>query len=103
MKTNHFNYKDLIKKYMLKIVSFCAFLDIIDKKCVFYMENNQKNLNHSAQKYWQWGRTQRWEAVGGFEENLALEKQTADRFRLLFGERNGRGEYSQNKWIQREN
>ena len=51
MKTNHFNYMDLIKKYMLKIVSFCAFLDIIDKKCVFYMENNQKNLNHSAQKY----------------------------------------------------
>ena len=50
MKTNHFNYMDLIKKYMLKIVSFCAFLDIIDKKCVFYMENNQKKLNYSAKK-----------------------------------------------------
>ena len=44
MKTNHFNYMDLIKKYMLKIVSFCAFLDIIDKKGAFYMENNQKKL-----------------------------------------------------------
>ncbi len=41
---------DLIKKYMLKIVSFCAFLDIIDKKCAFYMKNNQKNLNRSAKK-----------------------------------------------------
>ncbi len=40
---------DLIKKYMLKIVSFCAFLDIIDKKCAFYMKN-QKNLNRSAKK-----------------------------------------------------
>ena len=50
MKTNHFNYMDLIKKYMLKIVSFCAFLDIIDKKCAFYMKNNQKKLNRSAKK-----------------------------------------------------
>ena len=41
---------DLIKKYMLKIVSFCAFLDIIDKKWAFYMENNQKKLNYSAKK-----------------------------------------------------
>ena len=50
MKTNHFNYMDLIKKYMLKIVSFCAFLDIIDKKCAVNMKNNQKNLNRSAKK-----------------------------------------------------
>ena len=35
---------------MLKIVSFCAFLDIIDKKLAFYMENNQKKLNYSAKK-----------------------------------------------------
>lgn len=45
------------------------------------MENNQKKLNYSAKKVLTVGGMQ----LGGFEANLALEKQTAVRFGLLFG------------------
>jgi hypothetical protein len=48
MKTNQFNYRHLIKKYMQKIVSFCAFFDIIDKKCGVSITNIENFLRLNA-------------------------------------------------------
>ena len=93
---------DLIKKYMLKIVSFCAFLDIIDKKWAFYMENNQKKLNYSAKKVLTVGGMQLLDAAWRIWSKFSTRKTNSSPIWTAVWVREMGDEYSQNNWIQRE-